>query len=381
MTVPLILSMAENLNDNVSLKSAEPWLLLSTVPGVGQIRLSRLIQHFGSPEKVFKARDKDLLSLEGMNRKIIEGIKRGGNRKRVEEELARMQRYRISLVTNRETSYPENLRTFENSPPFLYVRGSLLPRDQNAIAIVGSRKATFYGKGIAEEFGFELAKRGVTIVSGMARGIDTAAHNGALKAQGRTLAILGCGVDMVYPPENRGLRDRIIESGAVLSEFHLGTQPIAGNFPQRNRIISGLSLGVICVEASDDSGVFSTVQWAADQGREVFAVPGDVKRKSSLGTNRLIRDGVKMVTGIEDILEELHFPSEPDGRSGVPSESSLKLSDKEKAVYDQLSGIPIHIDEISEKITLSTPETLFLLLSLELKGVVRQMPGKTFTRS
>jgi DNA processing protein len=373
--------MAENLFNKTELKSAIPWLLLSTVPGVGQMRLTRLINRFGSPENVFNATTKELASLEGMSNKIIEGIKRGGNKRRVEEEMLRMEKYQISLVTNQDSGYPENLKNLENSPPFLYVRGSLLDRDKNAIAIVGSRKATFYGKGIAEEFGFELAKRGVTVVSGMARGIDTAAHQGAIKARGRTLAILGCGVDMVYPPENRKLRDKIIQSGAVLSEFHLGTQPIAGNFPQRNRIISGLSLGVICVEASDDSGVFSTVQWAADQGREVFAVPGDVKRKSSTGTNRLIRDGVRMVTGIEDVLEELQFTSEPDGKSWASPEISLKLSDAEKTVYALLSETPIHIDEISEEVSLSTPETLSLLLSLELKGAIRQLPGKTFTRS
>ena len=359
-------------------KEWEPWLLLSTIPGIGQMRLMKLVLKFGSPERVFEASESELISINGMDRRVVKGVRRGGDKERVKEELERMERLQISLVPFFDEGYPENLKPYENSPPFLYARGGLLPSDQKAVAIVGSRRATFYGKGVAEELGYELARRGITVVSGMARGIDTAAHQGALKAKGRTIAVLGCGVDMVYPPENRELRDRILQAGAVVSEFHLGTQPLAGNFPQRNRVISGLSLGVVCVEASGNSGVFSTVQWAADQGKEVFAVPGDVKKKTSVGTNRLIREGAKLVMGVEDILEELNLDLETL-ETAVKNIADLS-SEGERKVYELLTQSPLHIDKIAHEVALPTSQTLSILLSLELKELIRQLPGKTFVR-
>jgi DNA processing protein len=224
----------------------------------------------------------------------------------------------------------------------------------------------------------DLASRDITVVSGMARGIDTAAHKGALEAGGRTIAVLGCGLDLTYPPENRRLRERIVASGAVISEYPPGTEPLARNFPARNRIVSGLSLGVVAVEAAKDSGVFSTVRWALEQGREVFAVPGDAHRPTSAGTNALIRQGAKLTMTVEDILEELP-PREASGGPDLQAEST-ELSDMVRTVYQAVSYEPRHVDAIAEEVGLSPASVASILVGLELKGLVRQAAGKRFLK-
>lgn len=257
----------------------------------------------------------------------------------------------------------------------LYVRGEIETEDALAVALVGSRKATIYGKLMAQKLAAGLVKAGVTIVSGMARGIDTVSHRVALDHGGRTIAVLGCGVDVVYPPENRSLMEEIMKRGAVISEFPMGTKPLAGNFPTRNRIISGLSLGVVAVEAGKDSGVFSTARWAAEQGRDVFAVPGNVSSRMSIGTNILIKHGAKLTTDVADVLEELNLEQPARNQEELPS-----LSQEERDVLKILSSTPKYVDEIGEKANLVVSRTLSVLLSLEMKELISQLPGKLFVR-
>ncbi len=353
----------------------EDWLLLASVPGIGPKRFSTLIHRFGSPQRVFSATPAELSAIPDMDRRVISSIRQGGNRRWAQEQVAKMEAKGVHLLTISSEDYPSLLRQIFDPPPLLFLRGELTKEDSSALAIVGSRLATVYGRLVTERLAFQLAKRGITIVSGLARGIDSAAHQGALKAGGRTLAVLGCGVDVIYPPENKGLMEQIMARGAVISEFPLGTPPEPGNFPQRNRLISGLSLGVIVVEASERSGALITAQCALDQGREVFAIPGNINVRTSKGTNKLIKEGAKLVAGIEDILEELGMASGPSDYSPP------QLEGDEATVFELLSSEPVHVDRIIRQTGYSSSRVLSLLLSLELKGLVRQLSGKQFVRA
>jgi len=357
-------------------REIEGWLLLASVQGIGPRRFGALISRLGSPQKVLSASTDQLSSVPGMEKRVVSSILRGGDRGWVEEQISRMEEKGVSLLAISDDLYPGRLHNIYDPPPFLYLRGKVAEEDNLALAIVGSRLATVYGRLVTERLAFQLAKRGITIVSGMARGIDSAAHRGALKAGGRTIAVLGCGVDVVYPPENEELMNRIIANGAVLSEFPLGSPPEAGNFPQRNRLISGLSMGVIVVEAGQRSGALITAQYALDQGREVFAIPGNINARTSKGTNQLIKDGAKLVDGLDDILEEL-------GMAGVSSEAEPppQLEGGEAEIFEILSSEPIHVDKIIRQTGYSSPQVLSLLLSLEIKGLVRQLSGKLFVRA
>jgi len=354
----------------------EEWLRLASVPGIGPKRFGGLISKFGTPQKVFSASSDELSSVPGMDKRVVSSILQGGDRGWVREEISRMEAKGIDLLTISDTLYPNRLRQIYDPPPLLYLRGELTKGDNLALAIVGSRLATIYGRLVTERLALQLAKRGITIVSGLARGIDSSAHRGALKAGGRTIAVLGCGVDVIYPPENEGLMNQITTSGAVISEFPLGSPPEAGNFPQRNRLISGLSLGVIVVEAGQRSGALITAQCALDQGREVFAIPGNINARTSKGTNQLIKEGAKLVDGVDDILEELGMASSPSDDSPPP-----KLEGDEATLFELLSSEPIHVDRIIRQTGYSSPQVLSLLLSLELKGLVRQLSGKLFVRA
>ncbi len=356
--------------------NVESWVRLSLVPGMHGRRIRQLVSRFGSPEAVLEAEISELIKVRDVELKLAVAIKE--EREDLGRSLEFIERHGIKVISFRDASYPENLKPYPTSPAILWVWGGILAEDTRAVAVVGSRRATPYGKLMAERFGSELAERGITVVSGMARGIDTAAHKGALKTGGRTIAVLGCGLDIVYPPENRSLMESITGLGAVISEFPLGTRPLAGNFPKRNRIISGLSLGVVAVEASLNSGVFSTVRWAADQGRDVFAVPGDVNRRTSVGTNRLIREGAKLTTCIEDILEELNLTAPGKEEHPVPQ---IELTEKERSIFDLLSSEPTYIDQIATSVKLPVAEASSLLLSLELKGAVKQLAGKQFVKT
>jgi len=280
------------------------------VENLGSVRTQALLKHFGSLEEIFQAKERGLKEVKGIGEKIAFEIIQSIRRIDLKKELDLIKRYNIKIVSFLDKGYPKNLKNIYDPPIALYVLGDLVPQDDAAIAIVGSRLASFYGIQQAERLGFELASRGVTVVSGLARGIDSSAHRGALKAGGRTLAVLGSGLLNIYPKEHRGLAEEISENGAVISEFPMRTIPERGNFPKRNRIISGLSLGVVVVEAAQRSGALITSDIAMEEGREVFAVPGKVDSITSRGTNRLIKQGAKLVETANDILEELDFQIE-----------------------------------------------------------------------
>lgn len=290
------------------------------------------------------------------------------------------------LVTLSEESYPDPLRWLPDPPPVLYARGELLPRDRLAIAVVGSRRPSSYGRMVAERFAAELAERGFTVVSGLARGVDGVAHRGALRAGGRTIAVLGCGVNRVYPPEHRRLYEEIRTQGSVVSEFGFDTKPDRWNFPRRNRIISGLTLGVVVVEASERSGSLHTARHAIEQGREVFAVPGRIDVASSLGAHRLIQGGAKLVTGVGDILEELpeavRDSAQEFARMQVPVEEPVPgLTPQEAQVLALLGADEKHIEAVIEASQLPAHLVASILAALELRGAARQFPGKFFARS
>jgi DNA processing protein len=285
----------------------------------------------------------------------------------------------VSILTYRDPGYPRRLLEIYDYPPLLYVRGQLTETDDLAVAVVGSRQVGSYGRRMAERIAFGLAQRGVTVVSGLARGIDSQAHRGALEGGGRTLAVLGSGIDVIYPPENRALAEQIARSGAVVSEFPLGTKPEAGHFPRRNRIISGLSRGVVVAAAGIRSGALLTANFALDQGREVFAVPGNIDCPGSQGPHHLIQVGAKLVQDVDDILEELQVPGRPLPR-GAPSESAHDLSTEEKRLLDLLTDRPAPVDHLISRSGFQPSETLALLFSLEMKGFIQQLSGKRFVR-
>ena len=316
--------------------------------------------------------------MDGIGERLAEVIKETDIREKVQRELKLIDELNASIVTLTDQSYPNNLRQIFDPPPLLYVRGDLQPKDELAISMVGSRLISNYGRMITERIAGDLAGNGVTIVSGMARGIDSAAHRGALSVGGRTIAVLGCGVDIVYPRENRRLFEEITAHGAVISEFPLSTPPEGVNFPKRNRIISGLSLGVVIVQANSRSGSLITAGLALEQNRDVFAVPGNVGMAGSRGTNRLIKQGAKLIESAEDILEEVlprfqHRGLEPEDRK-------LSLEEEEERVFCLLEDEPIHIDSIIAQTRMSASRVSTILLQLELKGLVQQLSGKRFVK-
>ncbi|UCD71167.1 MAG: DNA-processing protein DprA [Syntrophobacterales bacterium] len=354
------------------------WLALNIIPGIGPILIKALIERFGNPKRVFKASRRELARVDGIGERLAYAIKDTDVRGKVERELRLIEELNASIVTLIDQSYPDNLKQIYDPPPLLYVRGDLQPKDKLAISMVGSRLASNYGRMITERIAGDLARLGVTIVSGMARGIDSAAHRGALSVGGRTIAVLGCGVDIVYPRENRHLFEEITAHGAVISEFPLSTPPEGANFPKRNRIISGLSLGVVIVQATSTSGSLITAGLALEQNRDVFAVPGNVGMAGSRGTNRLIKQGAKLIETAEDILEDVlprfqHQELESEDRD-------LPLGEEEERVFCLFEDEPIHIDSIIAQTRMSASRVSTILLQLELKGLVQQLSGKRFVK-
>jgi DNA processing protein len=357
------------------------WLALSLTPGIGSTLMRRLLDRFNTPEAVFHAPMKELSKIEGLGEKVAQEIRKGPLEKVVERELSLLREVGGRVITLKDEEYPKRLKDIYDPPALLYVRGELKKEDEFAISIVGSRKTTPYGRWFTEKVSQELARHGVTIVSGMARGIDSLAHWGAISGGGRTIAVLGCGVDVIYPSENRNLFAKMIDRGAILSEFPMGSPPEGGHFPRRNRIISGLSLGVVVVQASEKSGSLITAGYALEQGREVFAVPGNVGTESSRGTHRLIKEGAKLVESSEDILEEI-LPQWRGERETTPKVEIPRpdLTEEEKVLYEFLSETPLHIDVIIRESRLDPGKVSSLLLNLELKGLVSQWPGKCFSK-
>lgn len=358
---------------------ARYWIALSLVNGLGDVLIKNLYSRFRGAGEVFRASEGELLSVEGISEKTAEGIRTFNDWSRVETQLSKAEMLGYEFLPYGGPLYPRTLINIYNPPPFLFMKGDLLPGDEISIAIVGSRVPDRYGRLVTEALAGELASLGVTIVSGMARGIDSIAQQEALKRGGRTIGVLGCGLDVVYPPENVKLHAAIPQSGALLSEFLIGTPPVAGHFPRRNRIISGLSLGVVVVQASDKSGSLITASFALDQNKEVFAVPGNVDRKLSRGPNRIIKKGAKLVETVDDILIEIEaLRNLGGGPVRDQDEITAGLSKEEKAVYSVLGTEPLHIDEVIRVTGLDTSSVLSLLLSLELEGLVAQLPGKFY---
>lgn len=352
------------------MEEIEAWIRLSLVRGVGVETFKLLVNTFGSPLDVIREREIRLKRIT--DKETARNIK-GCMNLNIDKVLSLMESLDIKIIPFTSEDYPKRLRELPYSPPLLYVRGKL--RDEGySIAIVGSRRASHYGKAVAERFSREFARLGMTVVSGLARGIDTYAHRGAVEEGGRTIAVLGCGIDRVYPSENVNLLKEIIKNGACITEFPIGMLPYAGNFPRRNRIISGLSDAVVVVEATMRSGTFSTVEWALEQGKDVFAVPGNITEETSKGTNKLIMDGARPVTCAQDIIDGLKIDMM------VPKRDLPPMTDEEMCIYEKLSNKAVHIDELALTLSMPVAKLSGLLLSLELKSVVKSLPGRYFIR-
>ncbi len=360
------------------------WLTLHSVSGLGPVAFGALIRHFHSPGSVLGAPRAHLCAVPGIGPEIARAIQKTSDPAWAEEQLRRAQDAGVHLLSLKSPDYPGYLRQTYDPPPILYVRGDIAACAHPAVAIVGSRTFTSYGRKIAYQLSGELVRRGITVVSGMATGIDTHAHRGALAERGYTVAVLGSGLDRPYPPQNRDLFHTISEAGATLSEFPMGASAEAHNFPRRNRIISGLSLGVVVIEAGDRSGALITARLALEQNREVFAVPGPVHSGRSRGTNQLIRQGAVLVQSVEDILDELrpHLTQlrAPHTRQHPAPEPS-ELSKSERQIFECLSAdVPAHIDTIADRTDMPAANALSVLLCLELAGYAEQLPGKRFIR-
>lgn len=350
------------------------WVAFNHVRGIGAVRLRSLMDFFGNLQDAWNAPVAGFQSA-GLPPKVIENLVRVRSQVDPEILLAGIQQKGIRVLTWEDADYPIRLKQIEQSPPVLYVRGALAPVDEVAVAIVGTRRMTVYGRQAADELAANLVCNGVTIISGMALGVDAIAHESALKNGGRTLAVLGCGVDIIYPPEHRRLADNIMQNGALLSDYAPGTGPEAVNFPPRNRIISGLSLAVIIIEAGDTSGALITANFAVEQGREVFALPGNINSPQSRGTNRLIQQGAIPLLHPDDVLETLHLTQT---RQKQAARTLLPADEEEACLMQVLGESPLHIDEIGNASGLSIAKVSATLAMLELKGLVRHVGGMNY---
>jgi DNA processing protein len=367
------------------MNETEALVVLNAVPGLGNRGIQKLLEYYGSALNVL-ARDEQSLSDSAiLSPKAARNILDFPQDKFLKDEYNLLDARQVKVITYRDDGYPGLLREIPDAPVVLYVKGDLASYNPS-VAVVGSRKASLYGLSIAQKFAVRFGELGIGVVSGLARGIDTAAHQGALRADGYTLAVLGCGLANVYPPENKALFQKIAETGAVISEFSMAASPLPYNFPRRNRIISGLSLGVIVVEAAEHSGALITADFALEQGREVFAIPGKIDQPTSSGVHRLIKQGAKLVTCVEDILEDIQLPGPARARGedagklpDAGREDSSRMSPEEREVYSRLSDRPVHIDELTHYCGQTLPVTA-ILLQLELKRLVKQLPGKLFVR-
>lgn len=360
------------------------WFGLKFVEGIGNVSFRHIVDAIGSPRDAFHAAEGELAALVG--KKAAQNIKNFGEWEKADREVKLARASGVSVIKYTDPLYPKNLLNIYDFPPLLYVRGEVRETDIN-VAVVGSRAASTYGRYVTDRLCRDLAFNGATIVSGLARGIDAAAHRGALAARGRTIAVLGCGIDVVYPGENRDLYAEIPGSGAILTEFPFGTPPNAHNFPARNRIISGLSLGVVIIEATEKSGSLITARTALDQGREVFAVPGIIDAPGSKGTHMLLKQGAKLVENVHDILEEIAPQISRPDVGNIEENKDLRpetvtdyaaLNGEEKALIGIISSNPLDVDTIISRSGRPAGETLGMLTDLELRGYIEQLPGKVF---
>lgn len=358
-------------------------MALQSIKGVGEVTLRKLVEKFGSAKNVFESEEKELLSSGAVRKEIAQSIKGHSDWDIYLSEFNKIKNSSFNYLTYQDNHYPTNLKNIYNIPLLMQFYGSIHKDDNNAIAIVGSRNCDEYGRHVTETLVKKLVERGVTIVSGMARGIDTFAHKAALKYGGRTIAVVGTGLDVCYPPENKKLFEEISRSGYILSEYGLGTQPDSVNFPKRNRIISGLSLGVVVIQAGIKSGALITAHYALDQGREVFAVPANIINKKSSGCNHLIKSGAKLVEDAEDIISELKQLQnlKLKNKSNKNHVVSKTLGEKEKIVLTSLERGRLHMDELIVVSGLRASEIYTVLLDLEISGILRVLPGNFYELS
>jgi DNA processing protein len=349
---------------------------LSLLPGIGPARFHKLLDRCKEPERAWRASESELVA-SGVDVKTMPALLETRSSISLDAEMEKLARLGVSVLTVFDPAYPPRLKEIYNAPPLLYVKGEITRQDDQSIGVVGTRGPSVYGKELAARIVPELVRSGLTIVSGLARGIDSIAHRAALEAGGRTIAVLGCGIDVIYPAENRTLYGLIRDSGAVITEYPLGTKPDAFNFPARNRIISGLALGTVVVEAQYTSGALITADYALEQNREVFAFPGRATDRGSAGCNRLIRDGrAKLVTSPEDILTELDLTV---AVQQLEIKLALPANDEESRLLALLSHEPVHIDELYRQSALPMPTVASTMMMLELKGTVRQIGSMSYT--
>jgi len=350
------------------------WIGFTRVPGIGRVRLMLLKKHFGSLKNAWSAPKTELLKA-GLDAGTADNLVASRPGIDLDKDLSLIEKYRIKVITFESPDYPALLKETHDYPAVLYVRGALHAADADSVAVVGTRKATAYGRQVTEDIVGNLALNGITIISGLARGIDTIAHRAALESNGRTIAVFACGLDIVYPPENLKLAKDILENGALISEHPLGTKPKPENFPRRNRILSGLSLGVLVVESGEKGGALITASFAVDQNREVFAVPGSILSGMSRGPNRLIQDGAKLVRNHLDILEELRLPVISHQ---IEMNDRLSPGGNESIIIKYISDQPVHIDEICRASRLDISTVSGCLAIMELNGLVRQAGSMTY---
>ncbi len=362
----------------------EDLLRLNMISGIGTITYRNLIKHLGSVKSILECQKSKLEKIPGIGPRMAKRIVDGSKSADVDKELKRAEKENVRIIPFTSDQFPHNLKQIYDPPLVLYIKGNILKNDTLALAIVGARRCSFYGRTQAERFARQLSQVGFCVVSGMARGIDTIVHTGAIKGKGRTIAVLGSGIGTIYPRENKELSETIASNGAIISELPMSTPPNSRNFPPRNRIISGLSLGVLVIESTLRSGSSITAKWALEHGKEVFAVPGNIDSNYSRGTNKLIKDGAKLVEDINDIVEELGPLAESihiKDNTKVEDIRSLTLNSQEKKIFTLLSSTPRDIDEIITKSGLPSSNVASILMILEVKRLVKQLSGKRFVKA
>src|SRR5437867_9469423 len=364
------------------MNSIEACIALNMLPTVGPVRLRKLLQVFKEPEQILAAKRTELRKVEGIGGEVADQISNWESIVDLPAELKRIKDFGATVITQNSPSYPKPLREIHAPPIVLYVWGEIQERDQHALGIIGSRRTTHYGTESAKKLSYQLAYAGLTVISGLARGIDTAAHQGALAAKGRTIAVIGSGLSKLYPPENRALAEKICDgNGAIVSEFSMEIEPDRQTFPMRNRIISGWSHGILVVEAGINSGALITASQAIEQGRSVYAVPGHINAPTAHGSNRLIQQGAKLVMDASDILDDLQILLPEKEKIPIATGRALpELSPNERRIYDAINPTETPIDQIASKCDLPSATVSSTLLALELKRLVKQLPGKYFVR-
>ncbi|MBX3038745.1 MAG: DNA-processing protein DprA [Anaerolineales bacterium] len=350
------------------------WIGFNLIKGIGAVRMQNLVAYFGDLESAWNA-DANELAQSGLGAKLVEKVVGARKDINLNQVWAKIEAQGIKIVTWADEEYPNRLREIDQPPPILYIRGEYLQDDLFAVAIVGTRKVTAYGRQVTEEIASFLASNGITVISGLARGVDAIAHQTTLQVGGRTIAVLGSGVDKIYPPEHRGLAEEMMKRGAIISDYAVGTPPDASNFPPRNRIISGLSLAVVVIEAAETSGALITAEFAAEQGREIFAVPGSILAPQSKGTNRLIQKGALPLLTPDDLMQALDLTRVGEQKS---ARKLIPTDETEAKVLSVLSSEPLHVDEIRNQAGLPIEKISATLALMELKGMVRQVGGMNY---